>query len=138
MRLVLITLALIALGAGGVEAAHLPPFVPWDFYASDAEFAAAVRPYTEAISRNASDAEAHHWLGLAYLHVAKLRRMTLVPFGGNALGQAISSLERAMQLRPQLATLMPLIDAYMMAGNMEKWRAAVDRSVALSPPLPLK
>jgi len=138
MRLLLITLALVSLAAADVEAAHLQPFVPWDFYATDAEFAAVIRPYTEAISRNASDAEAHHWLGLAYLHVAKLRRMALIPFGGNALGQAIRSLERAMQLRPQLATLMPLIGAYMMAGDLDKWRAAMDRSVALSPPLPLK
>jgi len=138
MRLLLITVALITLTAANADAAHLPPFVPWDFYASDAEFAAVIRPYTEAIARNASDAEAHHWLGLAYLHVAKLRRMTLIPFGGNALGQTISSLERAMQLRPALATLMPLIEAYMMAGDLDRWRAAVDRSVALSPPLPLK
>lgn len=138
MRLLLVTVALIAVTAANVNAAHLPPFVPWDFYASDAEFATVIRPYTEAIARNATDAEAHHWLGLAYLHVASLRRMGLVPFGGDALGRAIQSLERAMQLRPQLATLMPLIHAYMMAGNLDKWRAAVDRSIALSPPLPLK
>ena len=138
MRLLLVTVALIAVTAASVNAAHLPPFVPWDFYASDAEFATVIRPYTEAIARNATDAEAHHWLGLAYLHVASLRRMGLVPFGGDALGRAIQSLERAMQLRPQLATLMPLIEAYMMAGDLDRWRAAVDRSVALSPPLPLK
>lgn len=138
MRLLIVAIALIGLAAAGVEASHLPPFVPWDFYASDAEFAAAIRPYTEAISRNASDAEAHHWLGLAYLHIARMHKMGLVTFGGNALDRAISSLERAMQLRPQLATLMPLIEAYGMAGNLEKWRAAVDRSVALAPPLPLK
>jgi len=138
MRLLLVTVALIAVTAASVNAAHLPPFVPWDFYTSDAEFATVIRPYTEAIARNATDAEAHHWLGLAYLHVASLRRMGLVPFGGDALGRAIQSLERAMQLRPQLATLMPLINAYMMAGNLDKWRAAVDRSIALSPPLPLK
>lgn len=138
MRLALVTLAMISLAAAGVEAAHLPPFVPSDFYATDAEFVAVIRPYTEAIARNASDAEAHHWLGLAYLHVARLRRMALIPFGGNALGQAITSLERAMQLRPQLATLMPLIEAYMTAGDLDKWRAAVERSIALSPPLPLR
>lgn len=138
MRLLLVTLSLITLAAAGVEAAHLPPFVTFDFYATDAEFAAVIRPYTEAIARNASDAEAHHWLGLAYLYIAKLHRMGLVTFGGNALDQSISSLERAMQLRPQLATLVPLMEAYMIAGNLEKWRAATDRAFALSPPLPLK
>jgi tetratricopeptide (TPR) repeat protein len=138
MRLLFVTLALIALAAAGVEASHLPPFVAWDFYASDAEFAAVIRPYTEAIARNANDAEAHHWLGLAYLHVARLQRMELIKFGGNALGRAISSLERAMQLRPQLATLMPLLEAYMTAGDLEKWRAAVDQAFMLTPPLPLR
>lgn len=138
MRLFIIAFALIALAAVGVEASHLPPFVPWDFYASDAELAAVIRPYTEAIARNASDAEAHHWLGLAYLHIAKMHRMQIITFGGNALDRAISSLERAMQLRPQLATLLPLMEAYMIAGNLEKWRAATDRAVTLAPPLPLK
>lgn len=138
MRAFVLIFALVMLSPSAAGAGHLPAFVAWDFYASDAEFAAVIRPYTEAIARNANDAEAHHWLGLAYFQLAKYQRMGIVTFGGNALDRAISSLERAMQLRPQLATLMPLINAYMMAGNLEKWRAAIDQSVAMSPPLPLK
>jgi hypothetical protein len=33
---------------------------------------------------------------------------------------------------------MPLLEAYLMAGDMDKWRAAIDRSFTLAPPLPLK
>lgn len=138
MRALTIVVLLMALNATVVSAqAAPPPFNTTRLY-SEADFAAAIRPYTEAIARNANDAEAHHWLGIAYLHIAKLHRMGLIPFGQDVLARAISSLERAMQLRPQLATLMPLIDAYSMAGDLEKWRAAIDRSFTLAPPLPLK
>lgn len=105
---------------------------------TEASFAQAIKPYSDAIARNANDADAHHWLGIAYLYAAKLRRSGLASFGQDALARAISSLERAMRLRPRLATLMPLLEAYLMAGDMDKWRAAIDRSFTLAPPLPLK
>ncbi|MBI2247943.1 MAG: hypothetical protein HYU65_08425, partial [Armatimonadetes bacterium] len=128
----------MALSAASASAqAALPSFETTRLY-SEADFAATIRPYTEAIARNANDAQAHHWLGIAYLHIAKLRWLGLASFGQDALARAISSLERAMRQRPRLATLMPLLDAYMMAGDMDKWRVAIDRSFTLAPPLPLK
>ncbi len=137
MRALVMTLVLVGVAAGMANAAHLRAFDQMGFY-TEAEFAAAIRPYTEAIARNASDAEAHHWLGISYLHVARQHRMGLVPFGGDFLDRAIIALERSMQLRPRLATLMPLINAYLMAGSLEKWQAAVERSLTLAPKLPLK
>lgn len=130
----LATILIGVLAAGSVAAQS---FDSSQLY-TEASFAQAIKPYTDAIARNANDADAHHWLGIAYLHVAKLRRLSLTSFGQDVLARAISSLERAMQLRPRLATLMPLLEAYLMAGDMDKWRAAVDRTFTLSPPLPLK
>lgn len=135
-RSVLLAAGLVLLLAAGASAA-VPPFDTSRLY-TEAAFAASIAPYTDAIARNAGDAEAHYWLGVAYLHGARLFKFGLAPFAEAFAPRAVASLERAMQLRPAMATLLALIDAYGMAGDLDKFFAAVDRAIALAPPIPLK
>ena len=60
MRRVLVIVAiLIALATAAVSAAS-PQFDSTRLY-SEAEFTAAIKPYTDSIARSANDAEAHYW-----------------------------------------------------------------------------
>lgn len=129
---------LVILTLAATAAAAVPPFNSVQFY-TEAEFAAAIRPYTDAIARDPSDAEAHYWLGVAYLYGFRLFRLGLAPYGREFAPRAIASLERAVQLRPAfLGALLALLEAYALVDDQVKWAATIDRLMALSPPLPLR
>lgn len=128
MRTAIVTTLLIATLAT-VSHAALPAFNTSRVY-SEAAFAAAIKPYTEAIAKNPNDANAHHWLGVAYLHGAFLFRFGAAPYARNYAPRAIASLERALALRPgYLASLISLIDAYSVAGDRVGWTRAMDRMI---------
>src|SRR5713101_2173422 len=108
-RMVLVAAVLIALITAPVGAA-VPTFKTTRLY-SAAEFAAAIKPYTDSIARNANDAEAHRWLGVAYLYAFKLYRFGAAPYAGEFGGKAIASLERSLELKAQPAAMMALAEA---------------------------
>ncbi|HEY3248953.1 MAG TPA: tetratricopeptide repeat protein [bacterium] len=119
-------------------AAAVPTLDTSQMYTQE-EFAVAIRPYTEAIARNPNDADAHYWLGIAYLHAFRLYRFGIAPYARDFAPRAIAALERALQLRPgMLGALLGLLDLYSMTGDQVKWAATFDRLIALTPPLPLK
>jgi len=96
MLLVLVLIGAVAGQASGQAA--LPPFDATRFY-DQARFDAAIVPYTQAIARNANDARAHYWLGVAYLYGARLYRFGLAPFAAGHAARAVAALERAVQLQ---------------------------------------
>src|SRR5256885_12451215 len=128
MRRVLVIVAiLIALATAAVSAAS-PQFDSTRLY-SEAEFTAAIKPYADSIARNANDAEAHYWLGVAYLHAFKLYRFGLAPYAGGFGGRAVASLERSVQLKADPVVMMALLDAYVVVGGRVH-EALLDRLLA--------
>src|SRR5207247_3339868 len=113
-RVLSIVAILIALATAAVSAAS-PQFDSTRLY-SEAEFTAAIKPYADSIARNANDAEAHYWLGAAYLHAFKLYRFGLAPYAGGFGGRAVASLERSVQLKADPVVMMALLDAYVVVG----------------------
>ncbi len=135
-RLVAAVLLVLTLAASAGAAVR--PFDLSQFY-TQAEFQAAIQPYLQAIAANPNDADAHYWLGIAYLHAFRLYRFGVAPYAADFAPRAIAELERALQLRPgMLGALLGLLDLYSMTGDQAKWAATFDRLVALTPPLPLK
>lgn len=120
-----------------VSQAALPRFDITRVY-TEASFAGAIKPYTDAIARNANDAEAHYWLGVAYLHGVRLFRMGLAPFAAGFAPKAVAELERAVELNATVAAMLELSEAYAVAGAMDKYDALLDRLGALVQPSPLK
>src|SRR5205809_5261475 len=136
MRRVLVIVAiLIALATAAVSAAS-PLFDSSRLY-SEAEFTAAIKPYADSIARNANDAQAHYWLGVAYLHAFKLYKFGLASYAGGFGGRAVASLERSVQLKADPLVMMALLDAYIVVGGRVH-EALLDRLLAALPPLPLK
>ncbi len=136
MRILALSILFVGLTAAAATAA-VSPFNTGQFY-TEVEFRAAVAPYTAAVAANANDADAHYWLGVAYLHAAKQFRFGLSPWAGGALAQSVQSLERAVALRAGPRELATLSEAYFMAGQQAKALALLDRLGALAAPLPLK
>jgi tetratricopeptide (TPR) repeat protein len=132
-RRVLVTAVLIALATTPVAAA-VPTFKTTRLY-SEAEFAAAIKPYTEAIARNANDADAYRWLGVAYYHLYRLYKSGFAPFAGGYGAKAAESLERSAQLRPEPAVLVTLAELYIAMGRPDLWSAMVDRLRPLAIPI---
>ena len=120
-----------------VSLAALPAFDTTRLY-SQAAFAAAIKPYTDAVAQNANDAEAHYWLGVAYLHGARLFRFGLAPYAREFAARAVASLERAVRLRADPRTLMALLEAYVIVGDRQKSEAIFTRLGTLAQPIPLK
>ncbi len=118
-------------------AAQVPVFDTTRVY-SESEFAEAIRPYTEALARNANDARAHYWLGVAYLHAFKLYRWGLAPYAAGHGARAVQSLQRAAELDPQPAVLLALLEAYGLVGDRARYDALIDRLGALARPAPVK
>ncbi|HEY6101806.1 MAG TPA: hypothetical protein VI007_01120 [bacterium] len=137
MRTLAFVLVLVGLSATAASAQAVQPFNALQFY-TEAEFRAAVAPYAAAASANANDATAHYWLGVAYLHVARQHRAGLSPWASGAAAQAIQSLERSVSLRPTLASMLALWDAYVTAGELEKGVVMMSRLSGMAPPLPLR
>lgn len=133
MRIVIVAAVLVGILASASQAA-LPAFNTGRLY-SEAGFAAAIKPYSDAIATNASDGEAHYWLGIAYLHGAQLYNFGLAPYAKDHNAKAIASLERAAKLRPAfMGTYMALLAAYSLAGDRVNWTATVDRLMAAGRP----
>ncbi len=137
MRTTIVTILLV-LTLTAVSQAALPAFNSGRLY-SEAAFAAAIKPYTEAIAKNPNDATAHHWLGVAYLNGAIMYQFGVAPYARGYQTKAIASLERAVKLRPAfIASYIALMDAYSVAGDREGWLNTVDRAMRASRPTPLE
>ncbi len=135
-RMALVTAVLIALVTTPVAAA-VPTFKTTRLY-SEAEFAAAIKPYTDAIARNANDADAYRWLGVAYFHLYRLYKYGFAPFAGEYGTKAIESLERSAQLSPEPAVMLTLAEVYITVGRLDKYYALTDRLIGLATPIPPK
>lgn len=134
-RALLLVGVLLALVTPAASAA-VPLFDVSRLY-SEAEFTAATKPYTDSIARDANDAQAHYWLGVAYLHAFKLYKFGLASYAGGFGGRAVASLERSVQLKADPLVMMALLDAYIVVGGRVH-EALLDRLLAALPPLPLK
>lgn len=140
MRSVLVASVLLVMltGVAVSPAAAVGPFNISQFY-TQAEFERAIQPYLAAIARNPNDADAHYWLGVAYLHALRLFRMGLAPYASGYAPRVEASLTRALQIRPgMMVAWLALLEFYSITGNDTKWAATVDQIMALNPPLPLK
>lgn len=115
----------------------LPTFDITRFY-DQAAFNAAIAPYTQAISRNANDARAHYWLGIAYIHMARFHRFRLAPYARGFESRAVAALETSVRLQPATEAMLALLDAYAMVGAMEKHNALLRRIASLAQPVPIK
>lgn len=135
-RMVLVTAVLIALVTTPVAAA-VPSFKTTRLY-SEAEFAAAIKPYTDAIARNPNDADAYRWLGVGYYHLYRLYRYGFAPFAGGFGTKAVESLERSVQLKPEPAVVLTLAEAYIIVGRPNQFAAMVERLRPLATPIPPK
>jgi len=131
--MVLVAAVLIALITAPVGAA-VPTFKTTRLY-SEAEFAAAIKPYTDAIARNANDADAYRWLGVAYFHLYRLYKYGFAPFAGEYGTKAIESLERSAQLSPEPAVMLTLAEVYITVGRIDKYAALTDRLIGLATPI---
>src|SRR5713101_5798052 len=120
-RMVLVAAVLIALITAPVGAA-VPTFKTTRLY-SETEFAAAIKPYTDAIARNANDAEAYRWLGVAYFQLYRLYRYGFAPFAGGYGAKAAEALERSVQLKPEPAVMLTLTELYLTVGRIDKYAA---------------
>ncbi|MGH2348630.1 MAG: tetratricopeptide repeat protein [bacterium] len=128
----------LVLTLAGPAGAAVRPFDTSQFY-TQAEFQAAIQPYLQAIAANPNDADAHYWLGVAYLHAFRQFHFGLSPWARDFAPRAIAELERALQLRPGMqGALLALLDLYSMTGDQVRWAATFDRLIALNPPLPLR
>jgi tetratricopeptide (TPR) repeat protein len=135
-RILLVMGVLVALVTASAAAA-VPKFNTTRLY-SEAEFNAAIKPYADAIAKNANDADAYRWLGVAYLHGFRLYRFGLAPYAGGFGAKAVEALERAVQLTSAPATMLALAEAYITVGSVDKYTALTDRLIGLSAPIPLK
>jgi len=134
-RVLVLVGVFITLAASAVSA-QVPSFDTTRLY-SETEFTAAIKPYADRIARNANDAEAHHWLGVAYLHVVKLSKFGLAPYARGFGGRAIAELERSVQLKAEPAAMLALLEAYVVVGASIN-NGLHDRLMTASPSLPLK
>ncbi|HXF82115.1 MAG TPA: tetratricopeptide repeat protein [bacterium] len=132
-----VLLAAPAAAQGTVQVQALPAFDQTRFY-DQAAFERAIAPYAAAIARNANDARAHYWLGVAYLHMARLHRFGLAPYAADFGRRAVVSLERALSLQPAPEVMLALLDAYTMVGAVEKYRALAARLAALARPVAVR
>jgi len=115
----------------------LPPFDSMRFY-DQARFEAAIAPYAQAVARNANDGRAHYWLGVAYLHAARLHRFGLAPWAADHARRAVASLERTLQLQPAIEVMLALADAYALVGAQDRLNDLNARLAALARPQPLR
>ena len=117
--------------------AQVPRFDTSRVY-SESAFTEAIRPYTEALARNPNDAQAHYWLGVAYLHAFRLYRWGVAPYAAGYGARAVQSLERAADLDPRPVVLLTLLEAYAAVGDRARYDALIDRLGGLAEPLPVK
>lgn len=120
-----------------VASAAVPTFNTTRLY-SEAAFAGAIKPYTDAIARNANDGEAHHWLGVAYLHAFTMFKFGFAPYASGYGARAVGSLERAVQLNAGVAAMLALVEAYVAVGEGDRNAALMNRLSGLAQPIPPK
>ncbi len=137
MARVLVLAGVLTVLVATAASAEVPTFNATRMY-SQAAFSEAIKPYTDAIARNANDSEAYHWLGVAYLHAFRLYRFDLAPYAGGYGGKAVEALERSVQLKADPAAMLALLDAYVAVGNRDGFLSMMDRLGALAQPLPPK
>lgn len=135
-RAVLLILLLTVLAApAGAQA--LPVFNQTRFY-DQAAFDRAITPYTAAIARNANDARAHYWLGVAYLHMARFYRFGVAPYAAGFAPRAVASLEQALRLQAATDVIIALLDAYVMVGDIGKHNTLAERLSGMAAPVPIR
>ncbi len=105
---------------------------------SEAAFAQAIKPYTDAIARNANDAQAHRWLGVAYLVAFKQHRFGLAPHASEFGVRAAESLERSLQRNAEPPVMRALAEAYIVVGAQDKYAVLLDRLGGVAAPISLK
>ncbi len=137
MGRVLLAIGIVIGLAAATAVAAVPSFDTTRLY-SEATFVAATKPYTDAIARNANDADAHHWLGVAYSHAFRLFKFGIAQYAGGYGSRAVASLERAVQLNAGPAAMLALAQAYIAVGERDKYAALMERLGALAQPIPLK
>jgi len=135
-RAVFVVVIMAVLSAPAAAQA-LPAFDQTRFYDQPA-FDRAIAPYTQAIARNANDARAHYWLGMAYLHMLRLYRFGLAPFAAGFAPRAVASLEQSLRLQAAPEVMLALLDAYVLVGAWDKHNALLERVSALARPLPIR
>jgi tetratricopeptide (TPR) repeat protein len=135
-RIMLLAAVLIALVTPPV-AAVVPAFKTTRLY-SETEFSAAIKPYTDAIARNANDADAYRWLGVAYFHLYRFYRYGFAPFAGGYGAKAVEALERSVQLNPEPAAMLTLAEVYITVGRLDQYGALTDRLIGFATPIPPK
>src|SRR5438876_9807565 len=96
MRRVLVIVAILIALATAAASAASPQFDSTRLY-SEAEFTAAIKPYTDSIALRAHDADAHYWLGVAYLYAFLLSKLRPAPLSRRICGRAVASLVRTVQ-----------------------------------------
>lgn len=132
-----VLILIVAVLAAPAAAQAVPTFDQTRIYDQPA-FDRAIAPYTQAIARNANDARAHYWLGVAYLYMARLYRFGLAPFAAGFAPRAIASLEQSLRLQAAPEVMLALLDAYAMVGALDKHNALLKRLSSLARPLPIR
>jgi tetratricopeptide (TPR) repeat protein len=110
---------LVALAAAGPASAQaLRPFDTQRLYLTEQAFAAAIRPYQQAIQANANNATAQYWLGYAYLVAYRQYLTGLAPYAAGYLAQAERPLSEAIRINPRLVeAYVALQHVYHLRGD---------------------
>jgi len=115
--------------------AALPVFDTSRTYRQEAEFTQAIQPYQAALSADARNAQAHYWLGFAYLYAYRLYRGGLAPFAAGYLPRALASLRQSVSLDARFVpAILALHDALVLSGLHEEADALVKRLLQQSRP----
>lgn len=121
MRIVGLVLGAVLLMTAVAAAQALPPFSTARLYLKEADFASAIRPYQQAITANARNAQAHYWLGYAHVYVYRQWLAGAAPYASGYLARAIPPLQEAIKLEPgMINAYLALHDAYHLSGEHAK------------------
>jgi tetratricopeptide (TPR) repeat protein len=121
VRTAFLAAILVVLMATVAAAQALPPFSTARLYVREADFAAAIRPYQQAIAANARNAQAQYWLGYAYVYAYRQWLAGAAPYASGYLARAVPPLQEAIKLEPgMIAAYLALHDAYHLGGQHDQ------------------
>lgn len=111
-----VLVALVATRPASAQA--LRPFDTQRLYLTEQAFAAAIRPYQQAIQANANNATAQYWLGYAHLVAYRQYLTGLAPYAAGYLAQAERPLNEAIRINPRLVeAYVALQHVYHLMGD---------------------